>query len=178
MLEKMTPNQRLMIAIVLSVLFFVAYTAIFPPEQQSAKVEQTKTQNPQTSSQPQVSKAENVVNHEISTNEKMAANNSSALVTVKNSNFILKLDTLGRISSKELLQEKYNDKWITRFGLVKNQYIVMVSRLVPHKGAHILIEAFKQFKNEQPDNQLKLAIVGGSVHTDDYCAALKEAAKE
>ncbi len=75
-------------------------------------------------------------------------------------------------------QEKYNDKWIARFGLANNQYMVMISRLVPHKGAHILIEAFKQFKNEQSDNQLKLAIVGGSVHTDDYCAALKEAAKE
>ncbi|MDD5373450.1 MAG: membrane protein insertase YidC [Sulfurimonas sp.] len=127
----MTPNQRLMIAIVLSVLFFVAYTAIFPPEQpQSAKAEQTKTQNSQTSSQPQVSKTENIVKHEISTDEKAAANGSSTLVTVKNSKFMLKLDTLGRISSKELLQEKYNDK--------NNKH----AELIPPKGMKPLFVRF------------------------------------
>lgn len=109
----MTPNQRLMIAVVLSVLFFVAYTAIFPPEQSSetAKVEQSKTQNSQASSQPQTSKkVEETLKHESSATKMMAANDLNTLVTVKNSKFILKLDTLGRISSKVLLQDKYNDK--------------------------------------------------------------------
>lgn len=64
--------------------------------------------------------------------------------------------------------------FIARFGLTKNQYIVMISRLVPHKGAHVLIEAFKQFKREKPDSKLKLAIVGGSVHTDKYRADLQK----
>lgn len=114
----MTPNQRLMIAVVLSILFFVAYTAIFPPQQpeEAAKANQTNTksvesmQNTQTASEPKVSQTQSVVNHEISADEKMAANDLSTLVTVKSNKYILKLDTLGRVSSKELLQEKYNDK--------------------------------------------------------------------
>ena len=67
---------------------------------------------------------------------------------------------------------------IAKFGLEKNKYLVMVSRLIPHKGAHILIEAFKRLKMEHPDNarvrELKLAIVGDSVHTDTYVALLKK----
>jgi YidC/Oxa1 family membrane protein insertase len=116
-LEKMTPNQRLMIAVVLSVLFFVAYTAIFPPEQlegvdaNQANIQNTKNaQNGQTSSQVNISKVEDAVSHEISTNEKIAQNDLSTIVTVKSNKFTLKLDTLGRISSKELLQDKYNDE--------------------------------------------------------------------
>ncbi|QFR44199.1 membrane protein insertase YidC [Sulfurimonas xiamenensis] len=113
----MTPNQRLMIAVVLSVLFFVAYTAIFPPEQlegvdaNQANIQNTKNaQNGQTSSQINISKVEDAVSHEISTNEKIAQNDLSTIVTVKSNKFTLKLDTLGRISSKELLQDKYNDE--------------------------------------------------------------------
>jgi YidC/Oxa1 family membrane protein insertase len=116
-LEKMTPNQRLMIAVVLSVLFFVAYTAIFPPEQlegvdaNQANIQNTKNaQNGQTSSQVNILEVEDAVSHEISTNEKIAQNDLSTIVTVKSNKFTLKLDTLGRISSKELLQDKYNDE--------------------------------------------------------------------
>lgn len=107
----MTPNQRLMIAVVLSVLFFVGYSAIFPPEdQQAQKVEQTKTQNTQTSSVPKVSKVEDTAKSEFQETQKMVTDDLSTLVTVKNSKFVLKIDTLGRISSKVLLQDKYNDK--------------------------------------------------------------------
>jgi len=115
-LDKMTPNQRLMIAVVLSILFFVAYTFIFPPkEAQNEKSNQVNSQsaiNTQDSSaaQPQVAKVEEAVSHNISSDEKMAANDLSTLVTITSGKFILKLDTLGRISSKVLLQDKYNDK--------------------------------------------------------------------
>ncbi|MDY0123613.1 membrane protein insertase YidC [Sulfurimonas sp.] len=117
MLDKMTPNQRLTIAVVLSILFFVVYTLIFPPEEiEAAKSNQTnaqgveKTQTTQTSSEASPVKVEDVVSHEISTDEKMAVNDMSTLVTVTSNNFVMKLDTLGRISSKVLLQDKYNDK--------------------------------------------------------------------
>ncbi|MCK4737333.1 MAG: membrane protein insertase YidC [Sulfurimonas sp.] len=119
----MTANQRLMFAVTLSIVFFVAYTAIFPPEQpEQAQTEQTNTQNiavsqnsqasgtPQVASTPQVAKVESAVGHAISANEKIAANDLSTLVTITNSEFILKIDTLGRISSKELLQERFNTK--------------------------------------------------------------------
>jgi len=65
---------------------------------------------------------------------------------------------------------------IKQFSLEKNQYFVMVSRLVPHKGAHFLIEAFHKLKAQNPDNEktqkLKLAIVGGSAYTDNYIKKL------
>ena len=107
----MTPNQRLLIAVALSVVFFTAYTAIFPPVQpqtdataktQSVELKQNALQSTQES-----------VGHEIVPEETMATSSvtaSSDIVTVTNKNFILKIDTLGRISSKELLQEKFRDK--------------------------------------------------------------------
>lgn len=58
------------------------------------------------------------------------------------------------------------------FGLKPNHYVLMVARLVPHKGAHLLVEAFTKFKLSTPNNSpfadLKLVIVGGSVYTDKY----------
>lgn len=58
-----------------------------------------------------------------------------------------------------------------RFGLEKNGYIAMFSRLIRHKGIHHLIKAYKQL-----DTNLKLVIAGDSFFTDDYVAELKELA--
>ena len=58
-----------------------------------------------------------------------------------------------------------------KFGLEKDKYILMVSRLVKHKGAHYLIEAFKNL-----DTDLKLVIAGDSAFTDDYVKSIKELA--
>lgn len=72
-------------------------------------------------------------------------------------------------------EETKNDL-LKQFGLIKNQYILMVSRLVPHKGVHIMIEAFQKLKKENfldvKIQDLKLAIVGGSAYTDEYVRAL------
>lgn len=59
------------------------------------------------------------------------------------------------------------------YGLEGNDYILMVSRLVRHKGAHYLIEAFKQL-----DTNKKLVIVGDSAFTDNYVAELKQMAAD
>ena len=114
----MTSNQRLMLAVALSVIFFVGYTAIFPPvlseeEQQASQISQSVELNElkhNTHKQPQVTNVEQAVGHTISAQDTIAARASSNIVTVTSKNFILKIDTLGRISSKELLQEKFNDK--------------------------------------------------------------------
>ena len=105
----MTPNQRLMIAAVLSVIFFVGYTAIFPPVQpetttQTAKVE---TVNASNKSQPQV---DIETGHSVSQKDKVAdIASQNTILTVKSDKFILKMDTLGRISAKELLEDKFRD---------------------------------------------------------------------
>ena len=103
----MTPNQRLMLAVVLSILFFVAYTAIFPPQQNVQDA--NNTQDVALSQNKQGLSAEEITGHQISTTEKVATGASNTLVTVTNKDFILKIDTLGRISSKVLLEDKFND---------------------------------------------------------------------
>ncbi|MCB9798901.1 glycosyltransferase family 4 protein [Candidatus Nomurabacteria bacterium] len=66
------------------------------------------------------------------------------------------------------------------FGLEKGKYLTMVSRLVPHKGAHLLIEAFNNLKRKHAHDDrvrdLKLAIVGGGVFTDGYVRELHKLA--
>lgn len=111
MFDKMTPNQRLIVAVMLSFLFFIGYTAIFPAEQPQET--QTTTQNAkstQTAVQTPTLKTEDAAGHAIAADEKMAANDLSTLVTLNNAQFTLKIDTLGRVASKILLQDKYNDK--------------------------------------------------------------------
>ncbi|MDP3970227.1 MAG: glycosyltransferase family 4 protein [bacterium] len=60
-----------------------------------------------------------------------------------------------------------------KFGLKKNEYIVMIARLVRHKGAHHLIEAYRKLKTDK-----KLVIVGGSAFTDDYVQELHDLAND
>lgn len=57
------------------------------------------------------------------------------------------------------------------YGLKGNDYILIVTRLVPHKGVHYLIDAFKKIATDK-----KLVIVGGSTHTDAYQAKLEKMA--
>ncbi|MBA3025977.1 MAG: membrane protein insertase YidC [Sulfurimonas sp.] len=108
----MTPNQRLIVAVLLSVIFFVAYTAIFPPKQEEV-LDNNKSKSvtlKDTAAQNSASVAEAQAGHAISAQDKMAQSASSDIVTITNQKFILKIDTLGRISSKEMLQAKFRDE--------------------------------------------------------------------
>jgi glycosyltransferase involved in cell wall biosynthesis len=58
-----------------------------------------------------------------------------------------------------------------QFGLKLDSYILMVSRLVRHKGAHHLIKAYQQLQTDK-----KLVIVGESAFTDNYVAEIKRQA--
>jgi len=66
--------------------------------------------------------------------------------------------------------ENVGNDTLKEFGLEKDKYLVMISRLVAHKGAHYLIKAFKNAKAKNPQilKDYKLAIVGGSAFTDKY----------
>jgi len=117
-LDKLTPNQRLMLAVALSVIFFVAYTAIFPPvEPENTKAKKTEQvqgvalkQETKAQTSTNISNVEQTTGHAISEVEKYGASDVNTILTVTNKDFILKIDTLGRISSKELLQAKFNTK--------------------------------------------------------------------
>lgn len=54
------------------------------------------------------------------------------------------------------------------YGLEGDDYFLVVSRLVRHKGIHYLIQAYRDL-----DTDKKLVIVGDSAYTDDYVAELK-----
>ena len=106
----MSPNQRLIIAVVLSVIFFVGYTAIFPPKEapkNEAKTKESVTTTQETKTVAQ--KVEEASGHAVAAQEKLEKSTSSDIVVIKNKNFILKIDTLGRIASKELLEEKFRN---------------------------------------------------------------------
>lgn len=67
------------------------------------------------------------------------------------------------IYEPERIKEKY--------GLDKDSYILYLGRLVPEKGVHYLIEAFKDIQTDK-----KLVIAGGASDTDDYMEKLKKLA--
>ncbi|MDN5851255.1 MAG: glycosyltransferase family 4 protein [Actinomycetia bacterium] len=52
-------------------------------------------------------------------------------------------------------------------------FVLFVGRLTPEKGPHLLLEAFRRIV----DPHLRLVVVGGSSHTDDYVADLERAAR-
>lgn len=59
-----------------------------------------------------------------------------------------------------------------KWGLEKDNYILFLARIVPEKGLHYLIEAYKQI-----DTDKKLVIAGGASHTNDYLEKIKDMAK-
>ncbi|MCX5900317.1 MAG: glycosyltransferase family 4 protein, partial [Proteobacteria bacterium] len=61
------------------------------------------------------------------------------------------------------------------WGLTENNYILSVCRLIPHKGIHYLIDAFKQLEDAgRVPHGVKLVIVGSGFHTDAYEQQLRD----
>ena len=58
------------------------------------------------------------------------------------------------------------------YGIDKDTYFLFLGRIVPEKGLHYLIEAFKQVKTNK-----KLVIAGGSSDTDTFMKNLKKLAE-
>jgi len=112
MLENMSPNQRLVIALVAFTLFFIGYTALFPPK----NIDNNQT----VATQPTQQTSETITGTAIENRPKLSSatevplahqalgNDRSSLVTVYSHNFILKVDSLGRIASKQMLQDKFD----------------------------------------------------------------------
>jgi len=72
------------------------------------------------------------------------------------------------------------EKPLKPFGLTPEKYFLMCARLVKHKGAHLLIEAWREARRLHPGltKDMKLAIVGGSAFTDAYVREIQALAKE
>lgn len=76
------------------------------------------------------------------------------------------------------LEENPGAEHLDKWGLQKGKYLLMVSRLVKHKGAHYLIDAWQRARKDASETMadLKLVIVGGSAFTDDYVKLLRHMA--
>jgi glycosyltransferase involved in cell wall biosynthesis len=67
--------------------------------------------------------------------------------------------------------ERRPPQWILEQGLAPERYILFAARLVPEKGAHFLIEAFRGVKTD-----MKLVIAGDAAHAEPYKARLRSLA--
>ena len=57
------------------------------------------------------------------------------------------------------------------YGLEKDKYILFVARIVPEKGLHYLINAFKELETDK-----RLVIAGGNSHSQEYMNEVEEMA--
>lgn len=79
----------------------------------------------------------------------------------RDTNFIPNGVNKPNIKEANIIKEKY--------GLVKDNYILFLARIVPEKGLHYLIDAYNQI-----DTDKKLVIAGGASHTNDYLQEIKK----
>lgn len=66
--------------------------------------------------------------------------------------------------------EEDDPEFVAALGVEPGEYAVYVGRLVPEKGAHYLIEAWKRLRTRR-----KLVVVGDSSFTDAYVGSLRRA---
>lgn len=74
--------------------------------------------------------------------------------------------------SRPLKIEETSNNILNHFKLQPHKYLLIVTRLVKHKGVHYLIEAFKRIKNKYAHHPIfqgfKLVIVGSTAFTENY----------
>lgn len=110
--------------------------------------------------------------------EKCAAKYADELIVLSEGNKKFFKDKYGReatlipngIGKPEILEAQ---EITEQFGLKKDEYILFLARIVPEKGLHYLIKAYKQINTDK-----KLVIVGGTSHSNDYVSKIKRAARE
>lgn len=109
--------------------------------------------------------------------EKTAAKYADEVIVLSKSAQNYFLEKYGRetvyipngISKPELLEPKLITE---RFGLTKNGYLLFLGRIVPEKGVHYLIDAYKKSNIKMP-----LVIAGGASHTEEYFSSLRTSAQ-
>lgn len=108
--------------------------------------------------------------------EKMAVRCADEIIVLSRNVQAYFLQTYGRkthyIPNGVTKPQKEEPRLLTEYGLQGNDYILFLGRLVPEKGIHYLIEAFRKVRTDK-----KLVIAGGSSDTDSYVSRLKELAE-
>ncbi len=70
-------------------------------------------------------------------------------------------------------------KTLSQWGLESGTYLLVVTRLIPHKGVHHIIDAYNMLTATDPTLAAKtpLVIVGDGFHTEGYVRGLHESAR-
>lgn len=110
--------------------------------------------------------------------EKMAAKYADELIVLSEGNRKYFKDMYGRnatlvpngVDPQEIKEAKLI---LERYGLARKSYILFLARIVPEKGLHYLIEAFKDIETDK-----KLCIVGGTSHSDEYVEQVVKMAED
>ena len=110
--------------------------------------------------------------------EKMAAKYADEVIVLSENVKKYFKDTYGRetvfVPNAIDKPERMEPELITeKYGLEKNGYFLFLARIVPEKGAHYLIEAFRQIKTDK-----KLVIAGGSSQAMEYMEKVHRMAAE
>ncbi len=108
MFDNMSPQKRMVVAVVLSVLFFMIYSATMAPQVQPQA--QTTTQNASASAKAQSAPALASQNPDVkkeATAPVKALLPDEVLTTLYSHDFVIKLDHLGRISSMIMTGKQY-----------------------------------------------------------------------
>lgn len=114
----------------------------------------------------------------IKSGEKMAAKYADQIIVLSKNVQQYFLDTYGRdtvfipngINSP---QKKPAELITEQYGLQGNDYFLFLARIVPEKGIHYLIEAFREIKTDK-----KLVIAGGNSQAVDYMEMVHRMAAE
>jgi len=109
--------------------------------------------------------------------EKCAARFADEIIVLSCGNQQYFMDTYGRetrfIPNGIVKPEPREAREITeKFGLSKDEYILFLGRMVPEKGVHYLIDAFRQVSTGK-----KLVIAGGASDSDTYFQQVKQQAQ-
>ena len=109
--------------------------------------------------------------------EKMAARFADEIIVLSQNNHDYFKKTYGR-------ETNYIENGITpvrdlpaneitkKFGLEKDGYILFLARIVPEKGLHFLIDAYKSIKTD------KKLVIAGTLFDSAYCKQIKEMIKD
>lgn len=111
MIDKLSAQQRLVLAGVLSILVFVAYGAIMPqPKIQDTNKTTTTSQQTTNENVAPVSTNSSPTSNTKPIDAPVQSKNTTFIATIKSKDFEIKIDELGRIDKYYLNDKKYNEK--------------------------------------------------------------------
>lgn len=78
-----------------------------------------------------------------------------------------------------IYKKRQNTELLKKWNLESNEYVLVVSRLIPHKGIHYIVDAWKEALQSHSEllKNKKLVIVGDGYYTDEYVNFVKKRAE-